>query len=204
MEFKPLHEKIIFEAEEKVNLINEETSKKVAELKKNRLEKMNLEYEEKLHDIKITTQANINAQKKKMERDVLMYTQKTKEDIVNNLFLEVYDYIKNLQGDDLCNYMHALIKQSDIVGNEKIVVSINNKDKYLQSLSSKNNENDLDKLNSKDPLFQFTLVFDKLFFDEGFMLIKEDFDLIFDFKQIVENYQQKQAKSIYEMLFDHE
>lgn len=201
---KPIYERIINEATKEADaLINEATkvaNEKVAAAKK----KLTEEQTEFIVDLKLSAKNRISDFEAKEERDLANFAEQTKQEIVVNLFLKAYEELSKLKGKALLEYAQNLIAKQKVEGNESIQVSRTNYDKYLTAFSSNKDPNNLDLLNKAKKQYKFTLAKEPVLISEGFLLSGVKYDLIFDFKEIIDEYQRQNEQKIYKELFGDE
>lgn len=201
---KPLHEKIIDDAKKEAKIIVDETTKFVDSYKDEHLNKIKNEFKNRVKTEEENYNLEINSYKKKLEFDLKGYNQKVKNDLLKEVFNEVYEELSSLEKNELLNFINILLKDFELEGLSSFIVNKEQEEKYLKALSSKYDKDNLDLLNALNKSYNFSLKTDDLYFDNGFMLVSEDFDLIFNFEEIVANYKTKYEKEIYKKLFEYE
>lgn len=201
---KPLHEKIIDDAKKEAKIIVDEATKFVDSYKDEHLNKIKNEFKNRVKTQEENYNLEINSYKKKLEFDLKGYNQKVKNDLLKEVFNEVYEELSSLEKNELLNFINILLKDFELEGLSSFIVNKEQEEKYLKALSSKYDKDNLDLLNALNKSYNFSLKTDVLYFDNGFMLVSEDFDLIFNFEEIVANYKTKYEKEIYKKLFEYE
>jgi len=201
---KPLHEKIIDDAKKEAKIIVDETTKFVDSYKDEHLNKIKNEFKNRVKTEEENYNLEINSYKKKLEFDLKGYNQKVKNDLLKEVFNEVYEELSSLEKNELLNFINILLKDFELEGLSSFIVNKEQEEMYLKALSSKYDKDNLDLLNALNKSYNFSLKTDDLYFDNGFMLVSEDFDLIFNFEEIVANYKTKYEKEIYKKLFEYE
>lgn len=201
---KPLHEKIIDDAKKEAKIIVDEATKFVDSYKDEHLNKIKNEFKNRVKAQEENYNLEINSYKKKLEFDLKGYNQKVKNDLLKEVFNEVYEELSSLEKNELLNFINILLKDFELEGLSSFIVNKEQEEKYLKALSSKYDKDNLDLLNALNKSYNFSLKTDVLYFDNGFMLVSEDFDLIFNFEEIVANYKTKYEKEIYKKLFEYE
>lgn len=201
---KPLHEKIIDDAKKEAKIIVDEATKFVDSYKDEHLNKIKNEFKNRVKAQEENYNLEINSYKKKLEFDLKGYNQKVKNDLLKEVFNEVYEELSSLEKNELLNFINILLKDFELEGLSSFIVNKEQEEKYLKALSSKYDKDNLDLLNALNKSYNFSLKTDVLYFDNGFMLVSEDFDLIFNFEEIVANYKAKYEKEIYKKLFEYE
>lgn len=200
---KPIYERIIDEATKEATALvasaKKEADKKISALQKSVTE---------LHtaftvEAKVDAKNKVNAHEERHARDLANFIEQTRQEIVVDVFSEAYAALCKLTKTDLLNYVHKLLANQTVTGTELIQVSKVNYDKYLTAFSSTKDENNLDLLNNNKK-YKFKLSKEPVLINEGFLLSGVKFDLIFDFKEIVDDYQRVHEQNIYKELFGDE
>ncbi|CCV64735.1 V-type H+-transporting ATPase subunit E [Alteracholeplasma palmae J233] len=204
MNDRALHERIVIESKLKSLEIEKQTTQEIETLKHDALNKIKEEVKDTLKKFQEKSDLDILMFEKKKEAELNSFQKETKVIQVESLFDKVYEYITKLDKKELCNWVYKLVNVDEIFGDEIIYVSSQNMDKYLEAFSSKKDKDDLDLLNKKNKNFKFKLKTDNLNFKEGFIVVKDDFDLIFDYKQIVDEYKKNREKEVYEKFYGNE
>jgi Zn-dependent oligopeptidase len=119
---------------------------------------------------------------------------------------KIVEHLNSLSKDELLNAVVVLLKKEELGKLDKILIRVNSKDysKYLASLSTlaKGKEVECDKLSSSLKLNKKILLENvNADIQSGFQLVSTDFDLTFDFAQIVESYDLAIENIIKEELF---
>lgn len=197
----PLHEKIINDGKNEAKYYSDETLKLVSSFKEKHLTKIKNEYLEKVSKLKEENKLEVSNHLRKLNYDLSNYNEKVKNDLIVEIFNEIYDEVAKLEEVNLLNFIHSLLKDVNTKNIKYIVVSRANENKYLKALSSTNSKDNLDLL-KKDYNFAFKTA--NLYFKNGFLLETNTFDLIFDFKEIISNYKTKFEKAVYKKLFEDE
>lgn len=203
MQANSLAEKILITTEQQVKKIQEETLQIVEELKKEELSKIQKRYNDVMNERKQHFDSNIKTFKKQMDNELIAYERQAKQMVIFDLFNKIFERISKLEKDELRNFIVKLLKDQDIKGTETMVVSKKDYQRFLVALSS-NGNNALDLLTKVNKTYQFKLEVGNINFESGFLLVDKDYDLIFDFKEIVDRYQEQMEKQAYKELFDNE
>lgn len=203
MQANSLAEKILITTEQEVKKIQEETLQIVEELKKEELSKIQKRYNDVMNERKQHFDSNIKTFKKQMDNELIAYERQAKQMVIFDLFNKIFERISKLEKDELRNFIVKLLKDQDIKGTETMVVSKKDYQRFLVALSS-NGNNTLDLLTKANKTYQFKLEVGNINFESGFLLVDKDYDLIFDFKEIVDRYQEQMEKQVYKELFDNE
>lgn len=201
---EPIYERIINEATKEADALIAEAKKsseqKLTAVKK----KLTEEHTEFVVNTKLAAKNKVSDFEAKEERDLANFAEQTKQEIVVNLFIKAYEELREFKGEALLKYALNLIDRQKVLGTEAIQVAKENYDKYLSAFSSKKDHNNLDLLNAGNKKYKFTLSKDPVLINEGFLLSGEKYDLIFDFKEIIDDYQRQHEQKIYKELFGDE
>ncbi|HZJ89726.1 MAG TPA: hypothetical protein VFD05_03500 [Bacilli bacterium] len=201
---EPIYERIINEATKEADALiagaKKDAQQKLAAVKK----KLTEEHTEFVVSAKLAAKSKVSDFEAKEERDLANFTEQTKQEIVVNLFLKAYEELKEFKGEALLKYALNLINRQKVLGTEEIQVSKDNYNKYLTAFSTKKDRKDLDLLNAGNKKYKFVLSAQPVLISEGFLLSGEKYDLIFDFKEIIDVYQRQHEQKIYKELFGDE
>ncbi len=201
---KPIYERIIDEATKEANALVA-SAKKEADKKTSALQKSITEQNTAFTvEAKLDAKNKIAAHEERQARDLANFVEQTRQEIVVDVFSEAYNALCKLTKTDLLKYVHKLLANQTVTGTEAIQVSKANYDKYLTAFSSTKDANSLDLLNSGNKQYKFKLSKEPVLINEGFLLSGVKFDLIFDFKEIVDDYQRVHEQNIYKELFGDE
>jgi vacuolar-type H+-ATPase subunit E/Vma4 len=201
---KPIYERIILEAEAEAKALKEETSieaKRILEGGKTQIISQNTD---ELNKINFHHKNRVKNYKDRQEKGLATYEEQVRQELVVAVFSEVYEKLSALEGKELLNFVSHLLHKEAIKGDEVILVSHANYQKYLSAFSSTKDPLKLDLLNKNAPNYKFSLSKEPTHVSEGFLLSSKEFDLIFDFKEIVDEYQKKNEQRIYNELFKDE
>ena len=196
---KPIYERIIAEAEkERTVLLStaEQEAKALIEAGKAALKRQSAE---ELQSAKDTNNARVQAFAERQEKSLTTFQEQARQQLVVTVFNDVCTKLGRLEGSDLLHFVTRLIKEEDVRGNEVMYVAKRNYQKYAAALGK-----NLEHLNKTDPRFHFTLSSESTHIAEGFLLAGEAFDLMFDFSEIVTEYQKANEQRIYNELFNDE
>lgn len=165
----------------------EEYLKKAEELKAKTLDKLEKETRETL----ATTKQALDFEEKSKGEAL-------KSLMITEIYQEVSNKMKNLSGAELLEYVYRLIAKENLKGHHKILVKKSNFDKYFVALSKKDNA---DLLNAKFKDVNFTLEIYDDAVEDGFIVEDKDFDLYFDFNDLINKHKEEHAFEIYQKLF---
>lgn len=196
---KPIYERIIAEAEkESAALLNAALHETKAIIEAGKAAIKNQKNEE-LDTAKVTNKARVKAFAERQEKSLTTFQEQARQQLVVSVFSEVSDKLSGLEGNDLLAFVSRLISKEAVKGTEVMHVSKRNYKKYSAALGK-----NLENLNKTNPQFKFSLSTDSTHIEEGFLLAGEQFDLMFDFKEIVTEYQKVNEQRIYNELFKDE
>ncbi|MDY0214691.1 MAG: hypothetical protein RBS24_04130 [Bacilli bacterium] len=201
---KPIYERIILEAEAEAKALKEETSieaKRILEGGKTQIISQNTD---ELNKINHHHKNRVKNYKDRQEKSLATYEEQVRQELVADVFAEVYKNLSALNDKELLSFVSHLLRKEKINGDEEILVSRANYQKFLSALSSTKDPTKLDLLNKTAPNYEFSLSKTPTHVREGFLLSSKDFDLIFDFKEIVDEYQKENEQRIYNQLFKDE
>lgn len=201
---KPIFERIIIEAEKEAAEIiaaaKSESKRVLSEGKAAIIEHNTAELEK----AKERNTARVKNFADRQEKGLTTYQEQVRQELVVDVFAEVLAKLQALEGKELLAFVGSLLSKENIKGDEVILVSALNYKKYLAAFSSAKDGKKLDLLNKLDSKYQFTLSSEKTHIEEGFLLSSPLYDLIFDFKEIVAEYQKENEQRIYNELFKDE
>ncbi len=178
-----------YEAETEAILKNKEEVFKheSADLKTRTLDKANKDQRETL----ATT-------KQALEFEAKSKGEALKSLMIEEIYHDVFTRLKSLKGQELLGFVASLISKENLKGEHRILVRKANFDKYNEALTSKVNA---DLLNKKFEGVHFKLDVYEDAVEEGFIIEDKEFDLYFDFKNLVDKHKEEHAFTIYQQLF---
>lgn len=203
MEAKSLSEKIMIDATKQAQLIHAETKKLVEQVKQDGLAKIKAQEDKVLAQANDQKEADLGSYSKQIERRLDLYERQIRQELVNGMFDQIYEIIKGYKKTDLCNWVSKLLSHDDITGTT-MVVAKKDYERYLEALSSDKKPTNLDLIKAKGKKENFKLKVDKLGFEEGFILVHDEYDLIFNYHEIIKTNQNALEKKVYEELFGDE
>src|SRR5690554_7158703 len=159
---KPLHEKIIDDAKKEAKIIVDEATKFVDSYKDEHLNKIKNEFKNRVKAQEENYNLEINSYKKKLEFDLKGYNQKVKNDLLKEVFNEVYEELSSLEKNELLNFINILLKDFELEGLSSFIVNKDRKSTRLNSLSSKYDKDNLDLLNALNKSYNFSLKTDEI------------------------------------------
>lgn len=201
---KPIFERIKEEAQNEADLLTKETEAEATRILKSGKDALSAQNKAELGEAEEKSENRVAQYKERSEKGLDTYKEQVRQEIVVSLFNDVTLKLAALEGEDLLNFVAHLIAKESVNGDEVMLVSKRNFNKFVSALSSKKDGNNLDLLNAKNAKFNFTLSKEPTHISEGFLLSTKEYDLIFDFSEIVINYQKKHEQRIYNELFKDE
>lgn len=118
--------------------------------------------------------------------------------MIEEIYQDVFTKLKSLKGEGLLEFVASLIRKEALKGDHRILVRKANFDKYNEALTNKVNA---DLLNQKFDDIHFKLDVYEDAVEEGFIIEDKEFDLYFDFKNLVNKHKEEHAFTIYQQLF---
>ncbi len=201
MEKLSIFENIEIKSKEEVSAINND-----AEISsKNEYEKIIANSNETKE--KMLNNANKNAlglvNQKKNEYDLIekQFVNKVQREVLDSIEVEVVKTLMDMKKEKLTDLICDLIKKEDVKGDEVILVSKKDYPKYQEALSSSKGalvEADLinKRINTK-----FKLSNEAADIKNGFILVGNDYDLSFEYNNLVESALETFEKELSEYLF---
>lgn len=196
---KPIYERIISEAEVEAQAILREAELAAKTLINSGKEELKREKIEALLAGEAESKVRVKNYQEREEKSLINFQEQTRQQLVVEVFSEVQEKLARLAGKELLSFVVALIKKENVSGTESLHVSKRNSAKYAQALGKK-----LELLNSVDARYKFTFSDEPTYIEEGFLLAGKAFDLVFDFAEIVAQYQKENEQRIYNELFKNE
>lgn len=152
-----------------------------------------------------TLEAALKEQKETLAttKQALEFEAKSKGEALKSLMIEkiyhdVFMNIKDLKGEELLEFVAALLKAESLKGEHRLLVRKMNFDKFNHALTKKDN---CDLLNAKISGAKFKLEIYDDAVEEGFIIEDDQYDLYFDFHNLVEKHKEAHAFSVYQQLF---
>lgn len=201
---KPIYERIISEAQAEAKVLSEETkaeAKRILEAGKSEIMRQN---SEELNRLNESNKQRLLNHKDRQTKGLVTFKEQVRQELVVEVFNEVFTKLSLLKDKDLLDFVARLISKEKTKGDEVILVSRQNYQKYLNAFSTHKDPLQLDLLNSVAKHYHFSLSKEPTHVEEGFLLSSKEFDLIFDFKEIVSEYQKTHEQRIYNELFKDE
>ncbi|MDR2828765.1 MAG: hypothetical protein LBV51_05030 [Acholeplasmatales bacterium] len=189
--------------EEKVKSFKNSYIQTIDTLFNNRFNDMSSELEKKYEKLKDNKLKEHAEKISLLNQSYAKESAKVKKQIVNELINDAILYLASLENDDLLELVYKLLLKENEFSFNNIYVSSKNFSKYKKALSS-NNKNICDKLNFKLSFNNITTIFtlceDKDSFFDGFIIKGTDYDLNFDFNELIQNKAEVIEKNIMRLL----
>lgn len=183
---------IIARGTEEAQAIISEAEAEAEIAQKQILERAKKEAERIINDSKIAGESRLDQQETMFDLDKRQAFLVAKTEILDSIFDGVYEKLKSLDGKQLEEIVIKMIKKETYDGDEVIRCSKNDYSKYKKLVP---------KIN-KQLKTNFTLGEDCTSIDSGFMIIGEDYDLNFDFQELVDITRKNVEKELAERLFE--
>lgn len=196
---KPIYERIVNEAEAEAKTLLKEAEATAKAIIKSGSEALEGQNKELLAEAEAESKARVKNFKEREEKSLITFQEQTRQQLVVDVFSEVHAKLAALEGKELLSFVSHLIKGESVTGDELLLVSKRNHAKYAKALGKK-----LELLNSVSPGYKFTFSDEPTYIEEGFLLAGKAFDLVFDFSEIVDQYQKENEQRIYNELFSNE
>lgn len=130
---------------------------------------------------------------------------KDKKNIMISILDSTFKEMKKMSDEKLKEYVMVIIKSETITGNETILVSKADYNRYLKLFSSEQNRKDLvkmDLLNSKlGENYNLVLSSEEADIDGGFIIISETYDINGSYKSILQRILNNNESEIAKILF---
>lgn len=196
---KPIYERILLEAEaESKALLNEANAEAKAIVKRGK-EAIIAANSAELDAASNANKARVKNFAEREEKGLVTFQEQARQQLVVNIFSEVNEKLAALDGKDLLAFVVHLISKEKVSGDEVFEVAKRNRQKYETALGA-----DLSLLNKTNPQYKFTWSKASTHIEEGFLLSGKKYDLMFDFKEIVDDYQKDHEQGIYHELFTND
>ncbi len=196
---KPIYERIINDAEQEAKAILKAAEVSAAAIINHGKEVLAAEKNQELLEGEAESKRRVKNFKEREEKSLVTFQEQTRQQLVVDVFSEVSEKLAKLEGKELLAFVTHLIKRETVRGDETFHVSKRNYDKYAKALGKK-----LELLNSVNASYKFTFSSEPTYIEEGFLLAGQAFDLVFDFAEIVSQYQKENEQRIYNELFSNE
>ncbi|WP_026392077.1 V-type ATP synthase subunit E [Haploplasma modicum] len=197
-----IYDKIEQRGNERIERILNEAKIEADRIKEEILSKAHSSNGRRVKKVEDDVLKQIEHQKKLVELEVRQSLLTNKQQILDQIFKEVLDKVEALEGKDLLNFVIKLITKEGFYGNEIIFTNKNTYDKLLAALSTnkKGELTELDLLNKKIGK-NFKLSNKLVNINNGFLIEGTEYDLSFEFSEIVNKVRMKNEKAISLELF---
>ncbi|WP_162140223.1 hypothetical protein [Haploplasma axanthum] len=189
---KKIDEIILFEASNKVQKIDFETKNKIKEIKQNNKVKINEFINEKKNNIDDKIKRDIELKNEEISRKIVSMEEEIKYNIISSIFDGVYNNIARLSERELFDFIVYLLNKEGLSLKQTLNVSSKHFDKF-ENITKYSNDS-IELVIIKDINISFN----------GFMIVTNKVDYIFDFKDIVDKFKTVKQLDIYKEFFDHE
>ncbi|MFA5421679.1 MAG: hypothetical protein WC344_02630 [Bacilli bacterium] len=130
-----------------------------------------------------------------------------KSSVIDEVFTNVSEHFKTLEGEDLQSFVASQIKREKIDGDETMRVNHRDYEKYRQALSS-SKEGKLIELDHLNKLLGkgYALKLENVpsMEEDGFLLIGATYDLNFSVKPLLDRMRKANEKTLFDRLFRNE
>jgi len=201
---KPIFERISEEAKKEAALLVKEAKAEAKQVLKAGKDAIEAQNAAELAKAKAQSKERVINFKDRNERGLDNYKEQVRQEIVVETFNKVAAKLAELEGKELLLFVTNLINNENVSGSEVIHVARRNFKKFVTALSSTKDGANLDLLNKANAKYKFTLSKEPTHVAEGFLLSAKQYDLIFDFNEIVGIYQRTHEQRIYNELFKDE
>lgn len=196
---KPIYERILSDAEGEAKAILKDAENSAKAIIASGKEALEAQKSEELLEGKAQSKARVKNYQEREEKTLINFQEQTRQQLVVDVFSEVREKLAHLEGKDLLNFVVHLIKNESVSGEESFHVSKKNYAKYEKALGKK-----LEHLNTANTKYKFSFSETPTYIEEGFLLSGTKFDLVFDFSEVVDQYQKENEQRIYNELFTNE
>lgn len=201
---KPIFERIKEEAKKEAALLVTETKAEAKRILKAGKDDLDAKNAAELASATAKSKERVANFKDRNEKGLENYKEQVRQEIVSDIFDEVAAKLAGIEGQELLKFVTNLINKEKVKGDEIMHVSRRNFKKFVAALSSSKDPTKLDLLNKANAKYNFTLSKEPTHVVEGFLLSAKQYDLIFDFNEIVSIYQRAHEQRIYNRLFKNE
>jgi len=189
-----------------VENILKEAEADALKLKNSIIETAKIRCEELLASTESESKLLIEQKQTELNLSERQHTNKVRSEILDDLSKEAIKQISALKGAKLLEFVQQLIlKEASVAGTEIIMVAKKDYAKFAEALTSDSSEQlvDADILNKKlnNKKFKFQLSKEVADIRSGFMLVGLDFDLNFDFCNLIVIAQTKLEAKLSDKLF---
>ena len=185
--------------------IQSETKRTLKAIREEAMELVDTEHSLLLRNAKDDSFKAISQKKRELILNEKLFINQIKNELIDTLLKKTLSIFESLSGKELLNCVASLInKELSLIHpfvNTSIMVPKNEHAKYLHALST--NQNDLDLLHKKlsKKNITFTLSNTHAPITSGFLLVGVDYDLSFEFKDLIQKALNDIENQLLEILF---
>ncbi len=191
MEKKNLTDYIVSKGKEEAKQIKAEADKAALKVERDILNKA--EEEAKRIILSASTEADYKVSTLEMTQEIERRKAllRAKSEVINEVFQQAYQKIKNLPDKEFLSLIISLIKKEKYSGNEEIMVNKEEFNKYEALIPKINQELKTEFKLSKKPAL----------IDSGFLMVGKYYDLNFDFMELINEVRREYESKLSEELF---
>lgn len=191
MEKKNLTDYIVSKGKEEAKQIKAEADKAALKVERDILNKA--EEEAKRIILSASTEADYKVSTLEMTQEIERRKAllRAKSEVINEVFQQAYQKIKNLPDKEFLSLIISLIKKEKYSGSEEIMVNKEEFNKYEALIPKINQELKTEFKLSKKPAL----------IDSGFLMVGKYYDLNFDFMELINEVRREYESKLSEELF---
>ncbi len=191
MEKKNLTDYIVSKGKEEAKQIKAEADKAALKVERDILNKA--EEEAKRIILSASTEADYKVSTLEMTQEIERRKAllRAKSEVINEVFQQAYQKIKNLPDKEFLSLIISLIKKEKYAGSEEIMVNKEEFNKYEALIPKINQELKTEFKLSKKPAL----------IDSGFLMVGKYYDLNFDFMELINEVRREYESKLSEELF---
>lgn len=191
MEKKNLTDYIVSKGKEEAKQIKAEADKAALKVERDILNKA--EEEAKRIILSVSTEADYKVSTLEMTQEIERRKAllRAKSEVINEVFQQAYQKIKNLPDKEFLSLIISLIKKEKYAGSEEIMVNKEEFNKYEALIPKINQELKTEFKLSKKPAL----------IDSGFLMVGKYYDLNFDFMELINEVRREYESKLSEELF---
>jgi len=191
LEKKNLTDYIVSKGKEEAKQIKAEADKAALKVERDILNKA--EEEAKRIILSVSTEADYKVSTLEMTQEIERRKAllRAKSEVINEVFQQAYQKIKNLPDKEFLSLIISLIKKEKYAGSEEIMVNKEEFNKYEALIPKINQELKTEFKLSKKPAL----------IDSGFLMVGKYYDLNFDFMELINEVRREYESKLSEELF---
>lgn len=205
MEKQDIYKKIEEKGKEEAKKIILAGEKEAEIIKKQILEQAENEVSHKREELSKFVKEQIVAKESVLKQNEKMMVLKDKKNIINDVLESAFKEMKKMSDKDLKHYVLRIIKSESITGDEVLLVSKDDYNRYLNLFSTEKGFKDLinlDLLNSElGEKYHLSLSNKEADIDGGFIIISKTYDVDGSFKAILQKVLDNNESEIAKILF---